>query len=498
MNRTTIALIAVLCMAMVALVPAAIPTGTSSPSGNATSTEHQFHPFTGTPSTIPGQIEAENYDTGGQSVAWFDRTPGNRGGAYREDDVDIETGGSGHVVAFVKSSEWLTYTVDVQEAGTYMATFRASSPWADREVWVWVDGVLKAQVRVPDTKSFDTYGNATANVTLPAGSHYIRLQFVGDAQNLDYMTFEMATGTGGTESTPTPTITSTLTPTPTGNQTIVQLASGDPNLSTLVTAVKAAGLVETLNGTGPFTVFAPTNAAFSALPAGTLDGLLQNKTALAAVLTYHVAGERLPAVDVVNKSSIMTVQGSALPVTVLAGGRVMVDGANVTRTDILASNGVIHLIDAVMIPPTPTGNQTIVQLASGDPNLSTLVTAVKAAGLVETLNGTGPFTVFAPTNAAFSALPAGTLDGLLQNKTALAAVLTYHVAGERLPAVDVVNKSSIMTVQGSALPVTVLAGGRVMVDGANVTRTDILASNGVIHLIDAVMIPPARNATSAP
>lgn len=148
--------------------------------------------------------------------------------------------------------------------------------------------------------------------------------------------------------------------------------------------------------------------------------------------------------------------------------------------------------------PTQADNQTIVQLAAGDPNLSTLVTAVKAAGLVETLNGTGPFTVFAPTNAAFVALPAGTLDGLLQNKTALATVLAYHVAGERLPAADVVNKSSIMTVQGSALPVTVLAGGRVMVDGANVTRTNILASNGVIHLIDAVMIPPARNATSAP
>ncbi|WP_440951371.1 PQQ-dependent sugar dehydrogenase [Methanosphaerula subterraneus] len=209
MNRTTIALIAVLCMAMVALAVAAIPTGTSSPSGNATSTEHQFHPFTGTSSAIPGQIEAEDYDTGGQGIAWFDRTSGNEGGAYRQDDVDIETGGSGHVVAFVKSSEWLTYTVDIQEAGTYLATFRASSPWAEREVWVWVDGVLEAQVKVPDTKSFDTYEDATANVTLPAGSHYIRLQFVKDAQNLDYMTFEMAGG---------PSVT------PTGNQTAGEAA----------------------------------------------------------------------------------------------------------------------------------------------------------------------------------------------------------------------------------------------------------------------------------
>jgi len=213
-------------MAMVALAVAAIPTGTSSPSGNTTSTEHQFHPFTGTPSAVPGQIEAEDYDTGGQGIAWFDRTAGNTGGAYRQDDVDIETGGSGHVVAFVKSSEWLTYTVDIQEAGTYLATFRASSPWAEREVWVWVDGVLEAQVKVPDTKSFDTYEDATANVTLPAGSHYIRLQFVKDAQNLDFFTLEMAGGPSVTP-TPTPTGNVTLTPTPTGNVTLTPTPTGN-------------------------------------------------------------------------------------------------------------------------------------------------------------------------------------------------------------------------------------------------------------------------------
>lgn len=161
-----------------------------------------------------------------------------------------------------------------------------------------------------------------------------------------------------------------------------------------------------------------------------------------------------------------------------------------------SNNATRTVVPATGTPvPTQATNQTIVQLAVGDPNLSTLVTAVQAAGLVETLNGPGPFTVFAPTNAAFMALPAGTLNSLLQNKAALTNVLTYHVAGERLLAVDVVQKRSIMTVQGSALPVTVLAGGGVMVDAANVTRTDILASNGVIHLIDAVMIPPAWNAT---
>ncbi len=186
--------------------------GASTNQDAGTSTTHAFQPFTGTPAAIPGTIEAENYDTGGQGFAWFDRTPGNQGGAYRQDDVDIENGGSGHVVAFVKSSEWLIYSVEIAEAGTYTATFRVSSPWADREVWVWVDGVLKARVGVSDTGSFDTYENATADLTLPAGSHYVRLQFFRDAQNLDLFSLERA---GGPTVTPTPTPTGNVTVTPT-------------------------------------------------------------------------------------------------------------------------------------------------------------------------------------------------------------------------------------------------------------------------------------------
>lgn len=181
------------------------PTGTASSTGTSSS------------GAVPGTIQAEDYDTGEQGVAWFDRTPGNQGGAYREDDVDIETGGSGYVVAYVKSSEWLTYTVDVAEAVTYNATFRASSPWDDRQVWVWVDGVLEAQVRVPNTGSFDVYEDATADITLPGGSHTVRLQFYRDSQNLDYMTFESE---GEPTGTPTPEPTGTVTPTPTATGTM--------------------------------------------------------------------------------------------------------------------------------------------------------------------------------------------------------------------------------------------------------------------------------------
>ena len=134
--------------------------------------------------------------------------------------------------------------------------------------------------------------------------------------------------------------------------------------------------------------------------------------------------------------------------------------------------------------------QTVVDIAAGNPDFSTLVTALKAAGLVDTLNGAGPFTVFAPTNAAFAKLPAGTVDNLLkpENKAQLTAVLTYHVVAGKVLAADVVKLSSAMTEQGGEVAIAV-NGGKVTVDGANVVQTDIVGSNGVIHVIDSVILP---------
>jgi uncharacterized surface protein with fasciclin (FAS1) repeats len=136
----------------------------------------------------------------------------------------------------------------------------------------------------------------------------------------------------------------------------------------------------------------------------------------------------------------------------------------------------------------PTG--TIVDVAAGNPDFSTLVAAVQAAGLVDTLSGAGPFTVFAPTNAAFADLPPGTLDSLLkpENRDQLVAILTYHVVPGKVLAADVVGLESATTAQGQSLTISVADGG-VKVDSANVTATDVMASNGVIHVIDAVVIP---------
>jgi uncharacterized surface protein with fasciclin (FAS1) repeats len=136
-------------------------------------------------------------------------------------------------------------------------------------------------------------------------------------------------------------------------QTIVDIAASNPDFSTLVTAVTAAGLVDTLNSEGPFTVFAPTNEAFAALPEGQLDALLANKEQLAAVLTYHVVAGKVMAADVVDLTSATSVQGEPITITATADG-VRVNDANVTATDIEASNGVIHVIDKVILPPSMT------------------------------------------------------------------------------------------------------------------------------------------------
>lgn len=140
--------------------------------------------------------------------------------------------------------------------------------------------------------------------------------------------------------------------------------------------------------------------------------------------------------------------------------------------------------------PTPTAMKDIVDTAVAAGSFTTLVAAVQAADLVATLKSPGPFTVFAPTDAAFSMLPAGTVENLLkpENKAQLASVLTYHVASGRLPATDVAGRTSIPTVQGQSVTVAA-SGGAVKLDAATVTQTDIACSNGIIHVIDRVLLP---------
>lgn len=277
---------------------------------------------------------------------------------------------------------------------------------------------------------------------------------------------------------------------------IVDTAVADGRFTTLVAAVTAAELVDTLKGEGPFTVFAPTDDAFAALPEGTLDSLLlpESKQALTDILLYHVVAGKVMAEDVVSLESAETVLGKDVAVKTDMGN-VYINDAQVIITDIETSNGVIHVIDAVILPPSEEEammEKTIVDIAVEDGRFNTLVAAVTAAELAETLSGEGPFTVFAPTDDAFAALPEGTLDSLLlpESKQALTDILLYHVVSGKVMAADVVGLESAPTVLGQDIAITVSDGNVFLNDTIQVIITDIEASNGVIHVIDAVLLPP--------
>jgi transforming growth factor-beta-induced protein len=394
---------------------------------------------------------------------------------------------------------------------------------------------------------------------------------------------------------------------------IVDTAVAAGDFETLVAAVQAADLVDALKGDGPFTVFAPTDAAFAALPDGTVESLLEDKEALSNILLYHVVAGKVMAADVKDGMTAETLQGSTVTFSVSDDG-VKINDANIVTTDIETSNGVIHVIDAVILPPAPVaepvataapaastttiaGNGFIgipdgatvkgtveVQAVADDPDFmkwqldvlpfqnadqaiflavgeeaassptviatidttafpngehdlrlrvvrsdsnydeyfatinidnqgaqpaadttsapdivdtavaagdfGTLVAAVQAAGLVDALKGDGPFTVFAPTDAAFAALPDGTVEALLEDTAALSNILLYHVVSGEVMAADVKDGMTAETLQGSTVSFSVSDAG-VKINDANIVTTDIKTSNGVIHVIDAVILPPA-------
>ncbi|MBL8090134.1 MAG: fasciclin domain-containing protein [Anaerolineales bacterium] len=299
--------------------------------------------------------------------------------------------------------------------------------------------------------------------------------------------------------TPTPAPEPTAMPEPTATPEpelldIVDTAVADGRFTTLVAAVEAAGLVETLKGEGPFTVFAPTDDAFAALPEGTVESLLlpENKQQLTDILLYHVVSGKVMAADVVGLTSAPTVLGQDIAINVDMGNVYLNESVKVIITDIETSNGVIHVIDAVLLPPAAEESNTIVDVAVADGRFTTLVAAVQAAGLVETLQGEGPFTVFAPTDDAFAALPAGTVESLLlpENKQQLTDILLYHVVSGKVMAADVVGLTSAPTVLGKDITITVKDGKVFLNDTVQVIITDIETSNGVIHVIDAVLLPP--------
>jgi transforming growth factor-beta-induced protein len=265
-----------------------------------------------------------------------------------------------------------------------------------------------------------------------------------------------------------------------GSADIVDTAVAAGSFNTLVAAVKAAGLAEALKGEGPFTVFAPTDEAFAKLPEGTVEGLLNDLPKLRSILKYHVVAGSVDAAQVAKLSSAETLLGQSLSLRTQSG--VQVDNAKVTAADIRCRNGIIHVIDTVLLP-----KDDIVDVAAKAGSFNTLLAALNAADLNDTLRGQGPLTVFAPTDEAFAKLPAGTVEALLNDIPRLRSILTYHVVPSKVLAADVVRLDEAKTVQGSKVRIDTSSGVRI--NNAQVVKTDINAANGVIHVIDEVLLP---------
>jgi uncharacterized surface protein with fasciclin (FAS1) repeats len=270
--------------------------------------------------------------------------------------------------------------------------------------------------------------------------------------------------------------------------TVVEIVLNSATHNTLEAALVAANLTQTLSGVGPFTVFAPTDAAFAALPAGTLTELLNDPNGeLTDILKYHVVAGKALSSDLSNNQELITLLGKNVTVTINSSG-VFINDAKVTIANVVAKNGVVHIIDAVLIPAEETP-ATVVDIVVNSPSHNTLEAAVIAANLAGALSGVGPFTVFAPTDAAFNALPAGTLTNLLADPSGkLTDILKFHVVAAKALSTDLTDGQQITTLLGDKLTVVKNSNG-VFINGAKVTVADVEAGNGVVHVIDAVLIP---------
>lgn len=293
-----------------------------------------------------------------------------------------------------------------------------------------------------------------------------------------------------------------------GGDSIYDIADGADDFTTLVQAVNAADLEYTLSSPGTYTIFAPTNEAFQKLPSSTLKKLLNPiyKPQLTDLLLYHALGDEVFSSDLSDGMEAATLNGEDITITLnpprinQKSKIILEDGLY----DIEASNGAVHAIDTLL---TPTSySQNIVDIANSDSdNFSILLLASKKAGLVNELTGDGPFTLFAPTNDAFDKLPPGTLDHLLlpANKKTLQDILLYHVVPGNIV-------SSELSIKSVSLP-TLLNGQSITVEkvgksiyvnghkrkGAKGIDVDIIASNGIIHVIDQVLLPGSTSSSKS-
>jgi len=284
----------------------------------------------------------------------------------------------------------------------------------------------------------------------------------------------------------------------TGDKNIVEIAQQTPELSTLVDALVAANLTGALSGDGPFTVFAPTNAAFAKLDADVLNNIIANPALLTSLLQYHVVSGDVKSTDLSNGPVQTLLSGQTVDVDISSG--VTLNGSSkVTTADIDASNGVIHIIDEVLFPEDFYA-MTLAQIVAGSPDHTILLSALAKPELSDLLaaasDPTGDLTVFAPTNAAFegvlAALGKTSIDeipvGLLKE------IVTYHILGGAVTSDQLANGDVATLLPGipggpdfETIAVDITDG--VKINSANVTAADLKAVNGVAHVVDAVLLP---------
>ncbi|XP_071126593.1 periostin-like [Mytilus galloprovincialis] len=269
--------------------------------------------------------------------------------------------------------------------------------------------------------------------------------------------------------------------------TILEYLQSKPaNFTYAVQAIKIANLTSELQTGGPFTAFIPTDAAFQKIPAPILQQLLNDQTAIRSLLLKHVTNGALISPFIKSGDNEVSLGGTNLTLTKDGAGAVMVNGVKVILPDVIVTNGVVQGIDFVFNVPAASVNMVEYLLKNSD-KFSDLTAALTLGGLLSALEGPGPFTLFAPTDAAFATLSTS-LQSLASDMNLFKNILKYHVVSGSTYAADLKDGQKVSTLAGSAFTVT-KAGTAVSIDHAHVTQPDIPVLNGVIHVIDGVLVP---------
>jgi uncharacterized surface protein with fasciclin (FAS1) repeats len=286
-----------------------------------------------------------------------------------------------------------------------------------------------------------------------------------------------------------------------GKTSVLATLRADGDFSTLVNALSVAGISGTLSGSTRYTVFAPTNEAFSDLSPGVLASLLANRTELASVLTYNIVAGELNETDMFEMTSLTTLQGSSLPISVYLTGLDVGSNASLTQPVIDCTNGFIYPINAVLFPPSPVkatqGVMTILQTIEAL-GLNYLVSGLETAALSSMLSSPGSYTLLAPTNPAMTFFSCGSpddncladLENLFENQSAVTLVMQDNIVSGNFTTAQLVQAGSLTTLAGQSFQVR-SASGTVSVGLATITQKDIRCTNGYIDITDLILVPPS-------